>query len=221
MKPQDPFSNNPANPAVPSGSGQSPIDYNFGPVPPGRFSGRKPKLLIAIVVGVVVLIAAAVLGFTQLGGMPLREYSERDFSILVPKDYEQKKEATGISFHERGDTETQSRVLALISKSSTKITKTQQDRILSTIDSDFEKELKKEAGNNTITDFQVKQSTYKHSPARTISANIQKDNQKVGTIKGVVGVSDSALFFVIISAYESDTGLLKSTDKIIDSLQIK
>lgn len=194
------------------------------------FSGTKlpkdkPKFIALIVIAlvVIILIVAAALVVPKLKGISLESYSNSDFSILTPKDYERKEESGLIKFEEKGsDDKTKSGVLVFFEKSPQSLSKEEQEQALSLVEGSFKEELEKELGNDSkFENYTLEKTDYKGNPARTITADVAIDGKKAGKIKMVVGVSASSVYVVGVVAHQSDKGVEKSIDKIIDSFEIK
>lgn len=217
-----------------------PATSSSGPVPPmspgisadsqNPFSTKLPKSkskLIKIIIAAVLVIATAAAVFflvlPKLGGIPLEKYEGENFSVLAPKDYESKEDQGGQIFEEKdSDENTRSQVIASAEKSPEKITKEQQDQLLSLFESGFDQGLEQEIGkDNELEDYKSEKTTHKGNSALMITANIKKDGKEVGKVKIIMGISESAYYLIGVMAHYQDKGLVKSTDKIIDSFELK
>lgn len=235
MQPQDPA--NPTqqpNPATPPPPAAAPTPSPSAPTgsqgnwqsPAAAAQPKNNKKMIMIIVGVVVglaVIAGAAFGAMKMFGssIKLETYQNDDFSVLVPEGYEMKEEQI-TEFKEPGPEETQSVVIAHYQE----LPQTLEESQLSEVRDTFRDQLQESAadfvtGSEEIENLKVEDTTFKGEQGILLTATMTKDGKKIGDIKLVAVINTTSIYMVGVGAHISDGNLVKETDKIINSFELK
>lgn len=198
---------------------------SFEPQMPGA-GGRKKKILIAcLALAVIIAIAAAVtyLASNLMASIKLTDYSSSLYSLKVPAEYEKKPNGTSINFEERASGVTQSKVIVYYSGFADPISNEQ----VKTVRETFKKQLATSVedlakqGDQQLKNLKVRDDKFKGNDALWLEADVTENNQAIGTVKLVSVVDTKRLYMVGVAAHDSDKGLLKKADTIIDSFSLK
>lgn len=206
--------------AGPANGGQA--AYNPYPMP-----GKSRRKLFAVLGALLPSLAGAGVAIymfvlPMFATIDLETYSGENFSMLVPKEYEKKEDFGSYEFNEKGDDETASSIFVTAEKSPEKISAEERDEAFKFFEESFKDGFEGAAkGNNKLTNYKIETSTFKGSPARIITGDIEKDGTKVGDYKIVIAMSEDSMSVVGVLAHHTDKALSKSTDKIINSFEMK
>lgn len=189
-----------------------------------------PVKLVAALGGGFLALAALIVGgwfaYTAFfGAIPLKEYQADDYSILVPKDYEQKDDSfgDGIVF-QKPDTTAEDRSRVSVSSIELNDTFLKRDKMIETLDKALNEDKLKEdyEDEGSLTNLKIDRNAKVGSvEARRITATANKEGKKVGSIDIAYIFGEKKLYLVSVGAHVSEPGLAQSSDKIINSFKIK
>ena len=226
MIPGQPVPQAPVSPFGQPAAG-SPLD-----VSPAAFSApmnqpksRKAPLIIAATAGAILLVGGIGFGITKVlggGSITLEDYSGSAISFKYPKGYNKTEEDGLVTFKEPGDEDTASGVVAQVYTLPSYVDQSAIDQGLDTFKDKLEEELGTELTNGTkLANFKIEDTQYNGKKALKFFSKVEKSGKGVGEIKGLFGQNDHGYFIIQVVAHNSDKGVIKSEDKIIDSVKLK
>lgn len=190
---------------------------------------KSPKKLViiiaAFVAGLVVLGVGAWLVITLFAtsNITLKEYSNDEYSLLVPESYTQDINATGATFVEpKAEKETESQLQ--VSTIGSIVGDRQQyiDTIDKTLtEESINKNINQEDSDKNITNITIEKTTQNGNPTRIVTADMEENGKRVGIFRYFVTFGDKKIYMIIIGAHTSDPGFMANTAKITDSFKIK
>lgn len=184
---------------------------------------KKTRLFIMAGMAVVVVAGGAFLAFSLIknGGLKLEQKSETAYSVLVPKGYDEKSEQGMVIYEEKeGDEDTHSGVIVFYQEypGGKAPTSQQKETVLSAIE-DLPKSVLSAQGKST-TGFKSERTTFKKNDAVKFSAHTEEGDKGGGDLKGIVILGDKSLYMVFVAAHQSDPGVMKKMDNILNSFEI-
>ncbi len=206
----------------------------------------KKIILASVIVGVLLLIGGGVFAFTKMtGGVKLVKYSGSKFEILYPENYEKEESDEGrqVLF-----TEPDSKKDAKNSKedkpgleSDLSDMEDDDSAIIVTADeipeearkeieskkeeffNSYEKQFKDGSSDDDKKFVFDKSERTKHlgNDALILKGVYKKKDKKVGNINIVIALGNDKYYVIMVAAHNSDLGVQKNADKIIDSFKLK
>ena len=247
MQPQDPTTPN-TNPATPPNPAPTPNPEqpaqltptpSAAPAPapapqttdPGATTpvGPQPakhgldKKLIAIILGALLVIAAAVAAyFLFFSGIKLATYNGDKFSLEYPEGYEKKDVDEGVQFNEPGNSETASSVFAFYSEFPEELTQEQVDQYTEL----FKEQAQSSFGTVANTDIEAKdvkvtEVQYKGQKALQMTGKGVKNGVDAGTLKLIAVLNKKEIYMIGVGAHNSDPGVASATERILNSFTVK
>ncbi len=206
----------------------------------------KKIILASVIVGVLLLIGGGVFAFTKMtGGIKLAKYSGSKFEILYPGNYEKKEfdEGRQVLFTEpdskkdaknskedkldlksdlsdMGDNDSAVIVAAdEIPEEARKEIESKKEDFFNS----FEKQLKDGSSDDNKKIVLDKSERTKHlsNDALILKGVYKKKGKKVGNINIVIALGNDKYYVIMVVAHDSDPGVQKKADKIIDSFKLK
>ncbi len=222
----------PVMPPQPPGAvvaGQPAANPVFGtPVAPaGVIPPQKKKIpkwaIVAAGVAIVVVVAAVLLVPKLLGGgIALTTYQGDGYSTLVPEEYTKETQSSGVMFSEDDEKETRSVVYVNGEKFKTELSDSDRDELVAYLEDGFGDLLEQNVGTDvSITNKNIDKTQYEGMEARRITADYEKYGKKNGEIHALFVVDNKGIYVVMVVADQTDMGLQKNVDKIINSLEIE
>jgi hypothetical protein len=232
--------------AAESPMGVSPVPqpqvFGAGPVmpqpAPARSSGKIIALIASLVAGLAIIGVGvwALLTFA-LGGISLETYEGKDYSVLVPKDYEKKEIGDSVTFTEplkegeesKSDSESTDRSVVMVGKTSLETITQYMSRedIIKTYDESLTEDKLKENssitgkdGNDKAVNFKKTDDKYQGFEARKVTFDVESDGKSAGRASMLVVFTDKAIYSIMVAAHDSDASLQRAMDKIVNSLKI-
>lgn len=184
------------------------------------------KLVLMIIGSIVGLAALAVGGWLLMNlvnalSLPLKEYSNDNYSILVPESYKQTGDDDSVSF-EKPNTEDGEESLIQISYIDVSSTDYKQEIVSSLEESLTEEGISDNISfNKTIKNYKLEKSTRGKIDYRIVTADVMEDDQLLGKLRVAVVISEDSIVFMMIGAHKTESGLIANMSKITDSLKFK
>jgi hypothetical protein len=183
--------------------------------------------LILIIIGSIAGLAALVVGgwllmnFVNALSLPLKEYSNDNYSILVPESYKQTGDNDSVSF-EKPNTEDGEESLIQISYIDVSSTD-YKDEIVSSLEESLTEEGISDSisFNKTIKNYKLEKNTKGKIDYRIVTADVMDDDQLLGKLRVAVVISEDSIVFMMIGAHKTESGLMANMSKITDSLKLK
>lgn len=185
----------------------------------------KKHLKLFLIISAVVLAIAGVFVAVWLlffNTLALKEYSNDDYSILIPESYKNIGYGSNIEY-EKPDTE--SGYKSSVSVDVLDIPDGFRDEFISELKKQFTKESFESGGS--MASFQdtskvdVKDSKKDGMEIRTASGNVLDNDKVAGTFKIVLLISDSKAYTIAIMSHSTEPKLAASADAIINSFKEK
>lgn len=213
----------PSASSVIPGPAPAPTTPVGGPQPAGLT--KKKLILAAIVVAVLLLLGAivAILSFSLLASIKLKTYTNAKYSMQVPAEYKQEVNGDSVNFTENEPEKTRSEVMVYYADFPSTLT----DDQAATIKDTLRNQLKSAADDLAKDDAKkveglvVKETTFHAAPALQLTARVTEDGATVGKVTLVAVVDTQRLYMIGVAAHNSDKGLQKKTDAVIDSFRLK
>ena len=190
------------------------------------YQPKKSKVKLFIILGVV--IAALVgIGITVWllffsNNISLTEYSNSDYSILVPSSYKKTETGSNVSFDKP---DTKAGFESKVAVSVTPVPEGYKQQFIDAMDQAFTE--KAFSSGSQLTSFQdtsnvkVEKSTKNGMDYRLASGNIVVDKVVAGSFKVAIFISDTKAYTVGVMAHSSEPGLAANASKIVDSFKAK
>lgn len=189
----------------------------------GKELERKQLIKKLIIGAAAITVIAVVIGIVLLklnSGLKLTSKSTTDYSMLVPEGYKEKIGNDVVSYEEpEGGEETRSGVFVFHESypGGAGLTSQQKDEFFKAAEQIPQTLLATQGV--TAKDFKVERTTFKKNDALKFSGRID-DGENSGELKGMFILGDKAFYMVFVAAHKSDPGLIKKTDKIVNSFEI-
>ena len=217
----------PATPPMPGSDGAAPAPSFDTASSAAAAGGKNKKKLVMLIIAVAAVIILAVGGWfgykAFFGGIKLETYTTNGLSMLVPSGYDKKDKSGATAFIKPGGNEDDNSGVFLFAQAYPQsITADQQKQVQTEIKTELQNTTesfvsdKDKMENVKITDI-----TYKGHAALKMTASAIRDGKKIGDITLIEFTTDKSLYMVGVAVRTEDGSLGKSTDKIINSLEIK
>jgi hypothetical protein len=217
----------PAPPVAPMpGENSSFGPANPAPLPAAAPAGNKKMLmLLLIIVAGVLVLGASIFGVMKMIGssVKLERFSNDNLSVLVPVGYKKTEENGGATFEEEGEESTRSEVVAFYEKLPEGLSEEDVQQVKDSLKTLLEGAAESSASQEgqEVKNVKVTDTTFKGDEALKLTADAEKDGKKVGSYTIIAAVSDKAVYLVGVGVHESDAGLSKKVDEIINSFELK
>lgn len=184
------------------------------------------RLLFLLIPALIILTLIGILIGMQVfsSGQKLQTYSNDTFSIKYPDGYEQQIEGSATAFKEAGDAndETLSGVIVAMDDLPADITDAQRNLIKEKVPEQVDAFLTATTvGGSEIRNQTSENTTIVGSDARRVTADIFKDDQKVGTFYINAGLTEKKLVLLAVLVHDSDPALHESAPQILSSFDLK
>lgn len=198
--------------------------------PPEEAQQAKPfkkRLLFLLAPALIIITLLGILVASQVfsGGLKLATYSGDAFSIKYPAGYEEATENNATAFKEAGEMsdETLSGVIVAMDDLPADISDQQRNLIKEKLPEQVDAFLTTATagGENEIRNEKTEDTTLAGSEAKRVTAEIYKDEQKVGTFYISSGLTQKKLVLVAVLAHTSDPELDAKAQEILNSFELK
>jgi len=186
------------------------------------------KLFVILGVALVSLVGIGVAVWMMFfNGIPLKQYSNSEYSIMVPETYKKEESGSSVKFSkpEPGDGKVNGRE-SNVAVSVIDISNDLRDEMVKYMNDNFTKEKITDKGafgdGGGASDVSVVKSTKDGMDIITMSGNSLDDKKVIdGKFKMKIIIAEKKAYSILVGANPSDSSLSASADRIIDSFKIK
>ncbi len=210
--------------AAPSTPLQAPYPSTPSMAPITGGGGSKlPKIIGAGLAVLLILVGGFFAAKSLLGGgVTLVEFSNSSMSFLYPDKYEKTETSRTVRFREEGEANTASSVYASVTPIPSYAQQSQIDEAIDEIKGKIKGEIEESLpSGSTLKDYKVDEVQFEGKKALRFKTIVEDDGKKIGEVSGLFGQGDKSLFTIEVLAHVSDKGVMKSANKIIDSMKPK
>jgi hypothetical protein len=198
---------------------------NYGAMSPEGKAGSKRSMLLIIggIVGAALIGVAIFAVIHFMGGVKLEAYSDENFTLQVPAGYEQEKEDNGISFKEKDGDKTRSEVGVFYEAFPEELSDDQLAEARSVLKDqlgDFTDELVQDSDYG-VENVKTAETTFKGAQGYRITGDLVEDGKNVGKFTMVMVMTNKEVYLVGVAANDSDPGVGKKAETIINSFEVK
>jgi hypothetical protein len=182
----------------------------------------KKTILLFVILAIIFLTGLGWFVYNKwFSSITLETYSNEDFSISVPADYN-REDKEFIEFKEKGPSSSQSEVVAYYALLPSAIGADQVDEFKELFRDELSKEAEKLADSDEkVEDLKITDTTYKGEDALQLTATVTRDGKKEGQVKLVAVINEKEVYLIGVAAHVSDPGVAKNIDTIINSFTLK
>ena len=206
------------------------VTPTFNSVDNNSNSSKKKKVIIILGIFLLIGIILSVLYLPTIiasANMSLKEYSNNNYSMLVPESYSEVKEGDTVAFYDlaKPDSKTKTIDRFKMSINSNPIKEGELSEYLKVFDDDKDENIFASFAilqkNEKIKNLKIDKKGEDSDETRLVLADIEYNKKIVRNIGLLFVFKDDIFYVILINAQKEDLGLKANMNKIFDSFTIK